>query len=115
MIRLDELVERIDMLQLSDLEDWIGEKLVEPRHDGETFFFTDAQCARVRLICSLRYELEIDADTLPVVLSLIDQLYDTRQRLRSLTAAITMQDKFVQSAIIAAIPQDDGTSAAEEA
>ena len=42
------------------------------------------ECARVRLICTLRYELEIDPDTLLVVLSLVDQLYDTRQRLLSL-------------------------------
>ena len=37
---------------------------------------------------------------LPVVLSLIDQLYDTRQRLLSLTAAVAAQDKNVQAAII---------------
>jgi chaperone modulatory protein CbpM len=36
-----------------------------------------------------------------VVLSLIDQLYDTRQRLLSLTAAVAVQDKNVQAAIIA--------------
>ena len=56
-----------------------------------------------RLICTLHYELEIDAGTLPVVLSLIDQLYDTRQRLLSLTAAVTAQNQNVQAAIIAAM------------
>jgi chaperone modulatory protein CbpM len=61
------------------------------------------ECARVRLICTLHYELEIDPETLPVVLSLIDQLYDTRQRLLTLTAAIASQDKDIQAAIIAAI------------
>jgi chaperone modulatory protein CbpM len=114
MIRLDDLVERIATLQRSDLEDWIREKLVEPRQDAETLLFTDMECARVRLICTLRYELEIDADTLPVVLSLIDQLYDTRRRLRSLTAAVTMQDKSVQAAIFAAMERDDGSPAEDE-
>jgi len=38
-----------------------------------------------------------------VVLSLLDKLYDTRQRLLSLTAAVFAQDKEVQAAIIAAI------------
>jgi chaperone modulatory protein CbpM len=61
------------------------------------------ECARVRLISTLHYDLEIDVDTLPVVLSLIDQLYDTRQRLLSLTAAVATQDKAIQAAIIAAI------------
>lgn len=115
MIRLDDLVEQIATLQRSDLEDWIRDELVEPLQDAETLLFTDMECARVRLICTLRYELEIDAETLPVVLSLIDQLYDTRQRLRSLTAAVTMQDKSVQAAIIAAMRRGDDNSAADEA
>ena len=84
------------------------EQLVVPQHEAGTLLFTDMECARVRLICTLRYELEIDVDTLPVVLSLIDQLYDTRQRLLSLTAAVAAQDKNVQAAIIAAIKPNDG-------
>lgn len=103
MISVDNLVEAISALQRSDLEDWIGEELVVPRQEAGTLLFTNMECARVRLICTLHYELEIDVDTLPVVLSLLDQLYDTRQRLFSLTAAIAVQDKSVQAAIIAAI------------
>jgi chaperone modulatory protein CbpM len=61
------------------------------------------QCARVRLICTLHYELEVETETLPTVLSLIDQLYDTRQRLLSLTAAVAAQDESVQAAILAAL------------
>ena len=72
------------------------------------------ECARVRLICTLHYELEIDVGTLPVVLSLVDQLYDTRQRLLSLTAAVAAQDKNVQAAIIAAIKPNGGTSGANK-
>ena len=65
--------------------------------------FSDSECARVRLICTLTYELEIDSGALPVVLSLLDQLYDTRQRLLSLSRAVTLQDKTIQAAIIAAM------------
>ena len=57
----------------------------------------------MRLICTLHYEHEIDADALAVVLSLVDQLYDARQRLLSLTAAVATQDKDVQTAIISAL------------
>ena len=114
MTRVDDLVEAISALQRSDLEAWIREELVAPRHEAGTLLFGDMECARARLICTLRYELEIDTDTLPIVLSLIDQLYDTRQRLLSLTAAMTAQDKSVQAAIIAALEQDEGGSAAGE-
>ena len=114
MMLVDDLVATISALQRSDLEAWIREELVVPRQEVGTLFFTDMECARVRLLCALHYELEIDADTLPVVLSLVDQLYDTRQRLLSLTAAVTAQDKNVQAAIIAAIEPNGGSSGADK-
>jgi len=103
MMSVDDLVAAISSLQRSDLEAWIREDLVMPRQEAGSFLFTEMECARVRLICTLHYELDIDTETLPVVLSLVDQLYDTRQRLLSLTAAIAAQDKNVQTAIIAAL------------
>jgi len=103
MMRLDDLVDQIAALQRHDLEAWIGEAFVSPREEAGTLFFSDTQCARVRLICTLRYDLDVDMDTLPVILSLLDQLYDTRHRLMSLTAAVTAQDKAVQGAILAAL------------
>ena len=114
MMGIDDLVERIAALQRSDLEAWIREKLVVPRQEAGTLLFTDMECARVRLICTLHYELEIDAGTLPVVLSLVDQLYDTRQRLLSFAAAVTAQDKNVQAAIIAAMEPNGGSSGADK-
>jgi len=103
MMRIDDLVAAISSLQRGDLEAWIREELVVPQQEQGAPLFTDMDCARVRLICTLHYELEIDADTLPVVLSLVDQLYDARQRLLSLTAAVATQDKDVQTAIISAL------------
>ena len=106
MMGVNDLVAAIAALQHSDLEAWIREELVAPQQETGTLLFTDMECARVRLICMLRYELEIDVDTLPVVLSLVDQLYKTRQHLLSLTAAVAAQDETVQAAIIAAIKSD---------
>jgi chaperone modulatory protein CbpM len=42
------------------------------------------------------------------------QLYDTRQRLLSLTAAVAAQDKTVQAAIIAALEPNGGFSGADQ-
>jgi chaperone modulatory protein CbpM len=114
MMRVDDLVEAISALQRSDLEAWIREELVAPLYEAGTPFFTEIECARVRLICTLHYELEIDAETLPVVLSLVDQLYDTRQRLLSLTAAVATQDQAIQGAIIAALEPNAGFSEADK-
>ena len=114
MMRVDDLVTAISALRRNDLESWIREELVVPRQEAGTLLFTDMECARVRLICTLHYELEIDADTLPVVLSLVDQLYEIRQRLLSLTAAVTAQDKTIQAAIIAALEPNGGSSGADQ-
>lgn len=105
MKRVEEIVEQIEALQRSDLDVWISEELISPQEDAGALVFSEMECARIRLICTLRYELEIDADTLPVVLSLVDQLYQTRQHLLKLTAAVAAQDEPVQMAILAAIDQ----------
>lgn len=107
MTAIDDLLAAISTLQRNDLERWISEGLVAPRQDAGRLLFSDMECARVRLICTLTYELDIDGDTLPVVMSLLDQLYDTRQRLLSLTRAVAGQDKTIQAAIIAAMSSDD--------
>ena len=103
MMAIDDLLTTISTLQRDDLERWISEELVAPEQDTGSLVFSDMECARVRLICTLTYELDIDSGTLPVVLSLLDQLYDTRQRLLSLTRAVAVQDKTIQAAIIAAM------------
>lgn len=103
MMRVEEIVEQIDALQRSDLDAWISDELISPQADGATVIFSEMECARIRLICTLHYELEIDTDTLPVILSLVDQLYQTRQHLLTLSAAVAAQDKAVQAAIMATI------------
>ena len=103
MTDVDDLLAAISTLQRGDIETWISEGLVTPQQEAGTLHFTEMECARVRLICTLHYELEIETETLPTVLSLLDQLYDTRQRLLSLTAAVAAQDKTVQAAILAAL------------
>jgi chaperone modulatory protein CbpM len=110
MMSVDDILTAISALQRSDLEAWIREEMVVPRQEAGALVFSDMECARVRLICTLHYELEIDVDTLPVVLSLVDQLYDARQKLLSITAAVTAQDKSVQAAIITAIRPDGGSA-----
>jgi chaperone modulatory protein CbpM len=103
MMAIDDLLATISTLQRQDLERWISDELVAPQQDAGSLLFSDMECARIRLICTLTYELDIDSGTLPMVLSLLDQLYDTRRRLLSLTRAVAAQDKTVQVAIIAAM------------
>lgn len=102
MTDIQGLLASIPRLQPSDLESWIGAELIVTHQDGSEIVFTEMECARVRLICTLHYDLEIAADTLPLVVSLIDQLYDSRQRFASLVTAVAQQDPTVRELIFAA-------------
>ncbi len=55
---------------------------VRPAHTHGEPVFSDGDIARIRLILDLRATLEVEEDTVPIVLSLLDQLYATRRQLR---------------------------------
>lgn len=113
MMCAEDLVAAIAVLQPDDLETWIRDELIAPQREAGSLVFSAMECARVRLICTLHYELEIDAGTLPVVLSLVDQLYDTRQRLLLLASAVSDQDKPVREAILAVLAASYRSAAAK--
>ena len=65
-----------------------------------------ADLARLRLIVELRHELAVEEETMPVVLSLLDQVYGLRRRFASLARAVRQQPDEVRRAIAAAIRED---------
>jgi len=88
MITLERVCAMIGGLQRSELERWIAEDWVQPDRRGDEPVFDEIDVARVRLIVDLRRDLQLDEEALPVVLSLIDQLYAARRRMRLLCRAI---------------------------
>ena len=88
MIGIDMLVASLPGLQRTDLERWISNDWVRPVREHGAYLFVEVDVARVRLIHDLRDDLQIDEDALPVVLLLLDQLYDLRRRMRELGLAI---------------------------
>lgn len=89
MITLEMVITRIPGLSRAELERWIGNAWVRPDRAGGGYLFHDIDVARVRLIVELRDELEVDEHALPVVLALLDQLYDTRRRMHDLCDAVS--------------------------
>ena len=61
--------------------------------------FDDVDVARVQLVRQLRDDLGLDAEFIPVVLSLVDQLYGVRRELRALAQAVEQQDQSVVARI----------------
>ena len=84
MITIEVLLARVPDLPLQDLERWISNDWVRPDGRAGDYAFGEIDVASVQLIQELRDRLEINEAALPVVLLLLDQLYDLRRRLRDL-------------------------------
>lgn len=87
MITLEILCARFTALNPDDLQRWIEEGYVRPDATAGELKFEDIDAERVRLILELRDLLEVNEAALPVVLSLLDQVYALRRRLRDAGAA----------------------------
>lgn len=112
MKNLEEVILLVPELNRVDLERWISDALIEAEPDSDIPQLNDIQFARVRLICTLRYDMDVEEETLPVVLGLLDQLHETRQRLHTLSQAVLAQDEEVKAAVLQALSQrtpTDGT------
>jgi len=87
MITIDILCARFTRLTPEDLQRWIAEGHVRGEAAEGTLCFREIDVERVRLILELRDELDVNEQALPVVLSLLDQVYALRRRLRQLGVA----------------------------
>jgi chaperone modulatory protein CbpM len=65
--------------------------------------FHDIDVARVRLIHDLHRAMAIDDATMPLVLSLLDQVYELRSTLRELLQALEAQPAEVRTTLLAAL------------
>ena len=97
------LVGRIDRVELSH---WVELGWITPeRREREEPAFSDLDIARVCLICDLRHDLAVEEETIPLVLSLLDQIYTLRRQMNALTGAIRRQPDEVRDAILDLLDQ----------
>lgn len=99
MITERELCERLRCLDVEVLHRWIELGLVAPQRDAGGLLFDDVDEARVALVCDLHYGMGLDHESLPVILSLVDQLHQTRHSLRAIATAVSEQPGEVRVAI----------------
>jgi len=88
MISIDVVIAEVSGLSREDLEVWISHQWVKPDLQAGRYAFADIDLARVRLIQQLRSDLEVNEAALPVVLGLLDQLYDLRRQLKDFNDAL---------------------------
>jgi len=88
MITFETIKLEIHGLEGEELDRWIGAELVRAEGGFGAWRFQEIDAARIRLIWALRHELEVEERSLPVVLSLLDQVYDLRRRMGRLNGAL---------------------------
>lgn len=109
MIRLEALLAMMADLQADELRRWVEESWVQPDiGEDEAWLFDEVDVARVRLIRDLRHRLDTPEETVPVVLSLLDQVYDLRRALNAMTQAVCEQPDAVRDAVLSSLRRRSG-------
>ena len=80
-----------------------GESMLPYFGDNTVVVVRKIDVARVRLIHDLRRDLDIGEDAMPVVLSLLDQVYELRGTLKSLLRALQSQPPDVQAQLLSVL------------
>lgn len=89
----------IRRLTRRDLSLWMREGWVRPAMSEAGPVFDEIDVARLRLLCDLRKEMALPLDAVPVVLTLIDRLHQTRRDLHVLMEALADQPQDVRRAV----------------
>jgi chaperone modulatory protein CbpM len=102
-MRLTAVVALFPDLRETELQAWVERGWVRAQPSEEDWEFQDIDVARVRLIHDLRHDLAVQEETMPLVLSLLDQVYTLRGQMRAVARAVETQDETVRAAILAAL------------
>ncbi len=87
MITVTTICATVPGLSEDEVLRFVEAEWVRPVRQAGQPVFSEADLARVRLIQDLRTSLEVEDQTLPLVLDLLDQLYTVRAQLRLLLTA----------------------------
>lgn len=103
----DDILDAVPGLTRARLVTFIETELVVPlrrEHQGASVhLFRQVVCARVRLLCELADDLDLDEAALGVIIALIDQLHTTRRDLLAIARALQAELPDVRARIGAAL------------
>jgi chaperone modulatory protein CbpM len=100
-----DVVARVERVTLQRLRVWVKRGWIRPLRKGRAAQFTEADVARVGLICDLSDTLEIHEEAVPVILHLIDQIHGLRHEMKALLEAIDALPEDTRAQIRARIKQ----------
>ena len=87
MITIETLTAQLCGPLRQDLERWILNDWIRPDGTHGAWRFRRIDVARAQLIWELHSDMQVNEEALPIVLSLLDQLYDLRRQMRAISEA----------------------------
>jgi chaperone modulatory protein CbpM len=103
MMRITSVVALFPDLPQAELVSWVERGWVRPEGTEPDWVFQEIDVARVRLIHDFGRTMAVSDETMPLVLSLLDQVYTLRGQMRAIARAVEGQPEFVRDAILAAL------------
>jgi chaperone modulatory protein CbpM len=103
MMHLTAVVALFSDLGEAELVGWIERGWVRAERQEPEWIFQEIDVARVRLIHDFRRTMDVPEDTMPLVLSLLDQMYSLRNRMQAVARAVERQPASVRDDILAAL------------
>ncbi len=95
----EEVIARVEGLTVARLRSFTATRSVEPlSRDGRTIF-AEPDVARLRLLCEVSADFDLDEEAAALVLSLVDQIHGLRRALRSLAGAVADEPEDVRARI----------------
>ncbi len=98
-----ETISRVPGLSPQRLQAWVARGWVMSVITERGQIFGEIDVARLRLICTLRDEMQVDRDLLPTMLKLLDQIYGLRRELRATWQAVAAEPEDIRDRILARI------------
>lgn len=102
-MRVTAVIALFSDLRETELLSWVERGWVRPEGTEPDFVFQEIDVARVRLIHDFRHAMAVSEETMPLVLSLLDQVYTLRDQINAIARAVEGQPEAVRTAILAAI------------
>jgi chaperone modulatory protein CbpM len=103
MMRVTAVIALFPDLRETELLSWVERGWVRPEGTEPDLVFQEIDVARVRLIHDFRHAMAVPEETMPLVLSLLDQVYTLRGQIHAIARAVEGQPEAVRAAILAAI------------
>ena len=90
----------------AELVSWVERGWVQPDSTEAGWEFHEIDVARVRLLHDLRRDMDVGEDALPLVLSLLDQVYELRGTLRALLGELQSRSPELFTSVVASVVRD---------